>query len=84
MSRACDALNALLDGVCEARGIAAHEVRLSKTDFGPLAQLGERLLCKQEVAGSIPAGSKIARLRGKNRFLFFDKLYVSRKDAVAR
>ena len=28
---------------------------------GPLAQLGERLLCKQEVAGSIPAGSKDLR-----------------------
>ena len=25
--------------------------------FGALAQLGERLLCKQEVAGSSPAGS---------------------------
>jgi hypothetical protein len=26
---------------------------------GAIAQLGERLLCKQEVAGSIPAGSTI-------------------------
>ena len=26
-------------------------------DQGAIAQLGERLLCKQEVAGSIPAGS---------------------------
>ena len=26
-------------------------------DMGPLAQLGERLLCKQEVGGSIPPGS---------------------------
>jgi hypothetical protein len=25
--------------------------------LGAIAQLGERLLCKQEVAGSIPAGS---------------------------
>ena len=25
--------------------------------YGAIAQLGERLLCKQEVAGSIPAGS---------------------------
>jgi hypothetical protein len=25
--------------------------------IGAIAQLGERLLCKQEVAGSIPAGS---------------------------
>ena len=30
--------------------ISAHE-------RGAIAQLGERLLCKQEVAGSIPAGS---------------------------
>ena len=26
-------------------------------EYGAIAQLGERLLCKQEVAGSIPAGS---------------------------
>ena len=32
---------------------------------GAIAQLGERLLCKQEVAGSIPAGSTTLRdLRG--------------------
>src|SRR4051812_19900454 len=28
---------------------------------GAIAQLGERLLCKQEVAGSIPAGSTLAK-----------------------
>jgi hypothetical protein len=28
-------------------------------DFGAIAQLGERLLCKQEVVGSIPSGSTI-------------------------
>ena len=39
------------------------------TDFCPLfpegaiAQLGERLLCKQEVVGSIPSGSTTLRLR---------------------
>ena len=27
------------------------------TTFGAIAQLGERLLCKQEVTGSIPVGS---------------------------
>ncbi len=26
-------------------------------NFGAIAQLGERLLCKQEVVGSIPSGS---------------------------
>ncbi len=28
-------------------------------DYGALAQLGERLLCTQEVSGSIPLGSTI-------------------------
>ena len=28
-------------------------------DNGAIAQLGERLLCKQEVVGSIPSGSTI-------------------------
>ena len=27
------------------------------TGFGAIAQLGERLLCKQDVVGSIPSGS---------------------------
>ena len=31
----------------------------SKINFGGLAQLGERLLCTQEVSGSIPLGSTI-------------------------
>ena len=30
-------------------------------DLGPVAQLGERLVCIQEVVGSIPVGSTIAR-----------------------
>ena len=29
-------------------------------DIGAIAQLGERLLCKQEVVGSIPSGSTIS------------------------
>ena len=29
-------------------------------DFGAVAQLGERLLCKQEVAGSTPVCSKLS------------------------
>ena len=36
----------------------AHEGALGKPD-GAIAQLGERLLCKQEVVGSIPSGSTI-------------------------
>jgi hypothetical protein len=31
--------------------------RSSAAAFGAIAQLGERLLCKQEVVGSIPSGS---------------------------
>jgi hypothetical protein len=30
---------------------------------GAIAQLGERLLCKQEVVGSIPSGSTRPRMR---------------------
>jgi hypothetical protein len=35
----------------------AEIVETISADNGAIAQLGERLLCKQEVAGSIPAGS---------------------------
>jgi hypothetical protein len=31
--------------------------------IGAVAQLGERLLCKQDVVGSIPSGSTIPLLR---------------------
>jgi|MudIll2142460700_1097286.scaffolds.fasta_scaffold335953_1 hypothetical protein len=44
--------------------------------FGGVAQLGERLLCKQEVIGSIPFTSTTV---GKNQFttaLLFDNLYA--------
>jgi hypothetical protein len=33
-----------------------------KARIGAVAQLGERLLCKQEVVGSIPSGSTTGRL----------------------
>ena len=39
---------------------------MARGDSGAIAQLGERLLCKQEVAGSIPAGSTNLS-RGKAR-----------------
>ena len=35
----------------------------SKINFGGLAQLGERLLCTQEVSGSIPLVSTIINLQ---------------------
>ena len=37
---------------------------------GAIAQLGERLLCKQEVGGSIPPGSTIKLLIKNNSFWF--------------
>ena len=36
---------------------AASEARRRIGDPGAIAQMGERLLCKQEVTGSIPVGS---------------------------
>jgi hypothetical protein len=35
---------------------------LEAKDKGAVAQLGERLLCKQDVVGSIPSGSTIIHL----------------------
>ena len=35
----------------------AHTYQLVETNCGGIAQLGERLLCKQEVIGSIPFAS---------------------------
>ena len=35
----------------------AHAYQLVETNCGGIAQLGERLLCKQEVIGSIPFAS---------------------------
>jgi hypothetical protein len=32
---------------------------MCEAGYGAIAQLGERLLCKQEVVGSIPSGSTI-------------------------
>ena len=41
---------------------------------GAIAQLGERLLCKQEVVGSIPSGSTIAALGEAGRLFAFHSL----------
>ena len=38
-------------------GTQGSERRSSAKLIGAVAQLGERLLCKQEVVGSIPSGS---------------------------
>ena len=56
------------------RANAARELRLGKpasrsdlsfiaAEQGAIAQLGERLLCKQEVVGSIPSGSTSGNAR---------------------
>ncbi|VXB96303.1 hypothetical protein BACI349Y_50402 [Bacillus sp. 349Y] len=39
------------------QGVAGSNPVFPTTFFGALAQLGERLLCTQEVSGSIPLGS---------------------------
>jgi hypothetical protein len=48
---------------------AVSEFQLLITDIwspeGAIAQLGERLLCKQEVVGSIPSGSTRRRCKSK-------------------
>ncbi len=38
-------------------GVDRHVVERQTTHHGAVAQLGERLLCKQEVVGSNPIGS---------------------------
>jgi hypothetical protein len=45
--------------------ILAHRIRLS--GHGAIAQLGERVLCKHEVVGSIPSGSTTLRPSGYAR-----------------
>ena len=45
----------------------APEPWLLIPDKGGVAQLGERLLCKQEVTGSIPVGSTSGTRRHKAR-----------------
>ncbi len=52
-----DRSNALTDKTASS-GISREAICMCFiADFGAIAQLGERLLCKQEVVGSIPSGS---------------------------
>ena len=49
---------------CQAAGTrVSRPLRVEGQQNGAVAQLGERLLCKQEAVGSIPSGS--TRLAGK-------------------
>jgi hypothetical protein len=56
---------------------------------GAIAQLGERLLCKQEVAGSIPAGSTtsclppLCAIPRMHRLIARDACVVSRNGEVS-
>jgi hypothetical protein len=51
-----------LDCFYNRAGLAAMQVRLW-CEEGAVAQLGERLICIQEVAGSIPTSSTSFRFR---------------------
>ncbi len=51
------------------RGLVKNLHKNQLLDCGALAQLGERLLCTQEVSGSIPLGSietKVSNLNIEN------------------
>jgi hypothetical protein len=53
--------------------------------LGAVAQLGERLLCKQEVTGSIPVGSTRADLFqefGSTRADLFQEFGSTRADLI--
>src|ERR1700754_270643 len=41
------------------------DVKHSSSGYGAIAQLGERVLCKHEVVGSIPSGSTSLRSRSE-------------------
>ena len=45
---------------------------------GAIAQLGERLLCKQEVIGSIPIGSTTFELLTTCNLEFFERVLATR------
>ena len=65
----------------------------TRADLGAIAQLGERLLCKQEVVGSIPSGStKSSQIASGNKdqsamlwlrlCLLFVCTFVFKKSAI--
>ena len=76
--RQAQACAAIARALCARNGVIAYqrlEVRrifcpLGKEMLGAIAQLGERVLCKHEVVGSIPSGSTnglSAQLKGRSR-----------------
>ena len=58
------------DGRRKAEGVflpALSSVVCPPSSDGAIAQLGERVLCKHEVVGSIPSGSTRRRIAGDGR-----------------
>jgi hypothetical protein len=51
-----------------------------RLNFGAVAQLGERLICIQEVAGSIPVGSTLCL----KVLTFFDNLEIGKIESPVR
>src|SRR3954463_4150403 len=54
------------------------EITPTESSNGGIAQLGERLLCKQEVVGSIPSASTI----NSENSSFFDIVYLKRSESL--
>ena len=52
-----------------------HACAFFLRDPGAIAQLGERLLCKQEVVGSIPSGSTSRAFRSFREFKLFARVF---------
>ena len=61
------------DGLTELR-VEASGVKHSSSGYGAIAQLGERVLCKHEVVGSIPSGSTSLRSRSERRRPYADAM----------
>ena len=61
-------------GSREIRLEGGREVESPKVEVGAIAQLGERLLCKQEVVGSIPSGSTSREVRPKHTSFAFRRI----------
>ena len=48
-------------------GLVLTRALVPRTKFGAIAQLGERVLCKHDVVGSIPSGSTILRSHSETK-----------------
>lgn len=53
-----------VEHLVEAEGVGSSKLPPGTNFQGPLAQIGERLPCKQEAAGAEPAGSTIPFIPG--------------------